>query len=200
MLLIIIMELLQAHDTYLVFLFCMAQSLCNACGIRQRKARRAMMAAGSGSGSVPTDSGKKAAATASNAAAAAAAAHPKVKKEKRVDVDRSLPFKKRCKVVQVQQDHAAAVAAPAAATDRAAVVQQATAGEVGDDDACPSRDLLVDDIGGLISWSRSPAAAPASAAAASCSFRALPALPVQQDEITDAAMLLMTLSCGLVRS
>ena len=175
----------------------MAQSLCNACGIRQRKARRAMMAAASGSGpAMPTDSGK---ASPSNAAAAAAA-HPKVKKEKRVDVDRSLPFKKRCKVVQVQQDHhAAAVAAPAAATDRAAVVVQATAAEVGDDDACPSRDL-VDDIDGLISWSRSPAA-PASAAAASCSlFRASPALPVQQDEITDAAMLLMTLSCGLVRS
>jgi hypothetical protein len=163
----------------------MAQSLCNACGIRQRKARRATMAAASGSGpAVPTDSGK-AATTASNAGTAAAA-HPKVKKEKRVDVDRSLPFKKRCKVVQVQQDHAAAV--------------QATAAEVGDDDACPGRDLLVDDIGGLISWSRSPAA-PASAAAASCSlFRASPALPVQQDEITDAAMLLMTLSCGLVRS
>jgi hypothetical protein len=177
----------------------MAQSLCNACGIRQRKARRAMMAAASGSGpAVPTDSGK-AATTASNAGTAAAA-HPKVKKEKRVDVDRSLPFKKRCKVVQVQQDHAAAVAAPAAATDRAAVVVQATAAEVGDDDARRGRDLLVDDIGGLISWSRSPAA-PASAAAASCSlFRASPALPVQQDEITDAAMLLMTLSCGLVRS
>ena len=170
----------------------MAQSLCNACGIRQRKARRAMMAAASGSGpAMPTDSGK---ASPSNAAAAAAA-HPKVKKEKRVDVDRSLPFKKRCKVVQVQQDHDAAVAA----TDRAAVVVQATAAEVGDDDACPSRDL-VDDIDGLISWSRSPAA-PASAAAASCSlFRASPELPVQQDEITDAAMLLMTLSCGLVRS
>jgi hypothetical protein len=180
----------------------MAQSLCNACGIRQRKARRAMMAAASTSGpaAVPaTDSDK---ASPSNAAGAAAA-HPKVKKEKRsVDVDRSLPFKKRCKVVQVQQDHAAAVAAPAAATDRPAVVvqQAATAAEVGDDDACPSRDLLVDDIGGLISWSRSPPAAPASADAASCSFRASPALPVQQDEITDAAMLLMTLSCGLVRS
>lgn len=173
---------------------CGPKSLCNACGIRQRKARRAMMAAASGSGpAVPTDSGK---ASPGNAAAAAAA-HPKVKKEKRVDVDRSLPFKKRCKVVQVQQDHAAAVAVPAAATDRAAVVQ-ATAADVGDD-ACPSRDLLVDDIGGLISWSRSPVA-PASGAAASCSFRASPALPVQQDEITDAAMLLMTLSCGLVRS
>ncbi|XP_066378244.1 protein CYTOKININ-RESPONSIVE GATA TRANSCRIPTION FACTOR 1-like [Miscanthus floridulus] len=173
---------------------CGPKSLCNACGIRQRKARRAMMAAASGSGpAVPTDGGK---ASPSNAAAVAAAAHPKLKKEKRVDVDRSLPFKKRCKVVQVQQDHDAAVAA----TDRAAVVVQATAAEVGNDDACPSRDLLVDDIGGLISWSRSPAA-PASAAAASCSlFRASPALPVQQDEITDAAMLLMTLSCGLVRS
>ncbi|AQL04118.1 uncharacterized protein LOC100191563 [Zea mays] len=174
---------------------CGPKSLCNACGIRQRKARRAMMAAASGSVSaVPTDSGK---ASPSNAAVAAAAAHPKVKKEKRVDVDRSLPFKKRCKVVQQGHGAAVVVAAPAAATDSATVVQ-ATA-EDGDDDTCPSRDLLVDDIGGLISWSRSPAA-PASAAAATCSFRASPALPVQQDEITDAAMLLMTLSCGLVRS
>ena len=163
----------------------MVQSLCNACGIRQRKARRAMMASGGGgSGPVPADGAK--AATATPRGAMAAPAHPKVKKEKRGDLDRSLPFKKRGKVVQ---DHAGAAAPPAAA--HKAVVQPAA--EVADDASLSSRDL------GLLSWSRSPPAPP-SAAAASCSFRASPVLPVQQDEITDAAMLLMTLSCGLVRS
>jgi len=104
-----------------------------------------------------------------------------------VDVERSLPFKKRCKVVQDHGGAAAAAAPPAAA--HKAVPQPAA--EVADDASQSSRDL------GLLSWSRSPAR-PSSAA--SCSFRASPALPVQQDEITDAAMLLMTLSCGLVRS
>ena len=163
----------------------MVQSLCNACGIRQRKARRAMMASGGGSGPVPADGAK--AATATPRDAMAARAHSKVKKEKRVDVERSLPFKKRCKVVQ---DHGGAAAAPPAAAHKA--VPQPAA-EVADDASLSSRDL------GLLSWSRSPPAPP-SAAAASCSFRASPGLPVQQDEITDAAMLLMTLSCGLVRS
>ncbi|KAJ1259657.1 hypothetical protein BS78_10G172700 [Paspalum vaginatum] len=163
---------------------CGPKSLCNACGIRQRKARRALMVSG-GTGPVPADG-----ATAKADAMAAAAAHPKVKKAKRAvaEVDRSLPFKKRCKVVV--QDHAAAVApaAAGAADSKAAVVHGGGAA-----------DKVVDNIG-LISWGRS-AAAPASAAAASCSFRASPAaLPAQQDEITDAAMLLMTLSCGLVRS
>ena len=123
-------------------------------------------------------------------ASVAAQAKPAAKKEKRADVDQSLPFKKRGKVVQ---DHAGAAAPPAAA--HKAVVQPAA--EVADDAGPSSRDL-VDNIG-LLSWSRSPPAPP-SAAAASCSFRASPGLPVQQDEITDAAMLLMTLSCGLVRS
>lgn len=168
---------------------CGPKSLCNACGIRQRKARRAMMASGGGgSGPVPADGAK--AATATPRGAMAAPAHPKVKKEKKGDLDRSLPFKKRGKVVQ---DHAGAAAPPAAA--HKAVVQPAA--EVADDAGPSSRDL-VDNIG-LLSWSRSPPAPP-SAAAASCSFRASPGLPVQQDEITDAAMLLMTLSCGLVRS
>ncbi|WVZ79659.1 hypothetical protein U9M48_027214 [Paspalum notatum var. saurae] len=150
---------------------CGPKSLCNACGIRQRKARRAMMVSGGGTGPVPTDGAAKADAPTPRGAMAAAA-HPKVKKAKRVAaVDRSLPFKKRCKVVQ---DHAA-------------------------DAGLSSRDL-VDNIG-LMSWGRSPAPAPAAAAAAAaCSFLASPALPAVQDEITDAAMLLMMLSCGLVRS
>ncbi|GJN38684.1 hypothetical protein PR202_gb27749 [Eleusine coracana subsp. coracana] len=162
---------------------CGPKSLCNACGIRQRKARRAMMASAA--------DGVKAI-TAATPISDAMAVHPKVKKEKRADVDWSLPFKKRCKVVQ---DHAAPVST--AADDKAEVVD---AGQM------MSRDL-VDNIG-LISWSR-PAPAPAPAAAdatAACSslFRpstppALP-VPVQHDEITDAALLLMTLSCGLVPS
>jgi hypothetical protein len=167
----------------------MVQSLCNACGIRQRKARRAMMAS---AGTVSTDSVKAATAMSSNAMAAVAV-HPKVKKEKRADVDRSLPFKKRCKVVQ---DHAVVAAAPVAAADKAAGVDATTA-EVADADL--SRDL-VDNIG-LISWSRPSLAQPAAAVTTACSsFRPAPALPVQHDEITDAALLLMTLSCGLVRS
>ncbi|OEL30392.1 hypothetical protein BAE44_0008592 [Dichanthelium oligosanthes] len=164
---------------------CGPKSLCNACGIRQRKARRAMMASGGGSGPVTADGTKATTATPRDAMATA---HPKVKKEKRVDVDRSLPFKKRCKVVQ---DHAD-VAAPPPATAHKAVVQPTDEAV----DAGLGRDLIGNI--GLISWSRSPAAHPSSSA--SCSFRASPGLPVQQDEITDAAMLLMTLSCGLVRS
>ncbi|TVU07943.1 hypothetical protein EJB05_41321 [Eragrostis curvula] len=164
---------------------CGPKSLCNACGIRQRKARRAMMAS---TGVVSADGVKAATATARDAMAV----HPKVKKEKRADVDRSLPFKKRCKVVQ---DHAATVAAPVAAADKAVGVQAATVVEAAD--AGLSRDL-VDNIG-LISWSR-PSPPPMAPATVCNGFRPSPALPVQQDEITDAAMLLMTLSCGLVRS
>jgi hypothetical protein len=58
------------------------QSLCNACGIRQRKARRAALAAANG-GLVTSQ-----------------AQTYKVKKEKRSThhVDRTLPIKKRCKI------------------------------------------------------------------------------------------------------
>lgn len=61
----------------------MVQSLCNACGIRQRKARRAALAAANG-GLLPSS----------------AQANYKVKKDKRsIDhVDRTLPIKKRCKI------------------------------------------------------------------------------------------------------
>jgi hypothetical protein len=121
-------------------------------------------------------------------------AHPKVKKEKRaLDVDRCLPFKKRCKVVQ---DHAAmntavtgaAAAAVEASAEPPVVFTAASAA------AAPEKDLI-DTIGA--NWSMSPTAS------ASC-FRpsaSAPPFAVQvQDEITDAAMLLMTLSCELVRS
>nr|CAB3503116.1 unnamed protein product [Digitaria exilis] len=164
---------------------CGPKSLCNACGIRQRKARRAMMASVGSSGPLPTDVAKAAMATPRDVMGAST--HPKAKKEKRVDVDRSLPFKKRCKGVQ---DHTAVAAPPPTAAHKVTVQPAAeVAGDAGRD--------LVDSIG-LIRWNRSPA--PPSSAA-SCSFQSSsPGLPVQQDEITDAAMLLMTLSCGLVRS
>lgn len=59
----------------------LVQSLCNACGIRQRKARRAALAAANG-GLVPSS-----------------AQTYKVKKDKRsAEVDRTLPIKKRCKI------------------------------------------------------------------------------------------------------
>lgn len=63
------------------FLHRLVQSLCNACGIRQRKARRAAAAAVS-SRLIPT---------------AAAVAANKVGKDKDSDVDCIVPFKKRCR-------------------------------------------------------------------------------------------------------
>lgn len=159
---------------------CGPKSLCNACGIRQRKARRAMMA--SAVAPAGTDVGAKAATTVT--------AHPKVKKEKRaaVDVDRSLPFKKRCKVVQ---DHAAATNTAVAAAAVEVSTEPAVAFTAAA--ASPARDL-VDTTG--VNWSMSPTGA------AACFRPSAPApFVVQaQDEITDAAMLLMTLSCELVRS
>ncbi|VAI77656.1 unnamed protein product [Triticum turgidum subsp. durum] len=164
---------------------CGPKSLCNACGIRQRKARRAMMATGA---APATDVGAKAAAPGD---AAVTVRPPKVKKEKRaVDVDRSLPFKKRCKVVQ---DHTATHDAASTTVEAAAeppVVVPTTAPA-----AAPGSDL-VDTIGA--NWSKSPTAAPAACFRPSPAPFAVP-VPVQ-DEITDAAMLLMTLSCELVRS
>ncbi|XP_008780491.3 protein CYTOKININ-RESPONSIVE GATA TRANSCRIPTION FACTOR 1-like [Phoenix dactylifera] len=56
------------------------KSLCNACGIRQRKARRAMDTAAASGGIIPRE------------------APSKMRKEKNSDVDRTLPFKKRCKI------------------------------------------------------------------------------------------------------
>ncbi|OEL22995.1 hypothetical protein BAE44_0015987 [Dichanthelium oligosanthes] len=143
---------------------CGPKSLCNACGIRQRKARRAMAAA--------------AAAAASNGgapqvASVAAQAKP-AKKEKRAYIDRSLPFKKRCKMVAVEHAVPAAKATPAV--------------------AAPTKDqdhVSSDKVAATAMSLQSKVATPPPA----MSFHAFPA-----DEITDAAMLLMTLSCGLVRS
>ncbi|XP_047076666.1 protein CYTOKININ-RESPONSIVE GATA TRANSCRIPTION FACTOR 1-like [Lolium rigidum] len=149
------------------------KSLCNACGIRQRKARRAMAAAAA----VVAASGG-AAVTASHGGVAAAgeqatsqAAKP-IKKEKRdLDVDRSLPFKKRCKMV----DHPTDIATKAVAS-------------------CVDAALKKDD--GRVSLEDVPATERLSK----------PNPPVTiihdftRDEITDAAVLLMNLSCGVVPS
>ncbi|URE42404.1 hypothetical protein MUK42_25727, partial [Musa troglodytarum] len=61
---------------------CMVQSLCNACGIRQRKARRAMAAAAAPDGGliIPTTPPAKA------------------PRQEKIDIDRTLPLKKRCKI------------------------------------------------------------------------------------------------------
>ncbi|XP_062223709.1 protein CYTOKININ-RESPONSIVE GATA TRANSCRIPTION FACTOR 1-like [Phragmites australis] len=142
---------------------CGPKSLCNACGIRQRKARRAMAAAA-------------AAGNGGAAGVAFAAAQAKLaKNEKRADVDRSLPFKKRCKMAVV--DHAAAAAKETPAV--AAPTKEQGHGAVDNVAAAATTSL------------QSKGATPPP----SMSFHAFPA-----DEITDAAMLLMTLSCGLVRS
>lgn len=166
---------------------CGPKSLCNACGIRQRKARRAMMASTMAPG---TDVGAKAASAPGDATVIA---HPKVKKEKRaLDVDRSLPFKKRCKVIQ---DHAATNTVVTGATTAVEVSAEPAVTFTAAAAATPARDLF-DTIGA--NWSMSPAPT-ASAACFRPSAPAPFAVPVQ-DEITDAAMLLMTLSCELVRS
>uniref|UniRef100_A0A0E0JXE7 GATA-type domain-containing protein n=1 Tax=Oryza punctata TaxID=4537 RepID=A0A0E0JXE7_ORYPU len=155
---------------------CGPKSLCNACGIRQRKARRAMAAAANG--------GAAAAPARSVVSTSAAPVNNKPsKKEKRAaDIDRSLPFKKRCKMV----DHAAAVAAT-----------KPTAGEVVA--AAPKKDQDHVVAAAAAAAATAPAQSPISKQAASVAspafFHGLP-----RDEITDAAMLLMTLSCGLVRS
>lgn len=168
--------------------FCMlhTQSLCNACGIRQRKARRAMAAAA-------------AAAAASNGGAppqavsgVATQQQPKPKparKEKRSDAaDRSLPFKKRCKMVVVV-DHAAGAAAATATPEAAAA--RSTKDQA---DHVSGDKQVVAPAAAMRSLDQSEIATPPPSAVSS--FHA--AFPA--DEITDAAMLLMTLSCGLVRS
>ncbi|KAG6501231.1 hypothetical protein ZIOFF_041109 [Zingiber officinale] len=65
------------------------ESLCNACGIRQRKARRAMAAALHGGVGLTGGGGGHATAVVAN----------KARKETKLGIDRTdLPFKKRCKV------------------------------------------------------------------------------------------------------
>lgn len=149
------------------------KSLCNACGIRQRKARRAMAAAAavvaaSGGAAVAASHGGVAAA---GEQATSQAAKP-IKKEKRdLDVDRSLPFKKRCKMV----DHPTDIATKAVAS-------------------CVDAALKEDD--GRVSLEDVPATE-------GLSKPSPPATIIHdftRDEITDAAVLLMNLSCGVVRS
>ncbi|XP_040376787.1 protein CYTOKININ-RESPONSIVE GATA TRANSCRIPTION FACTOR 1-like [Oryza brachyantha] len=156
---------------------CGPKSLCNACGIRQRKARRAMAAAANGGAAAPPP--------AKSAVASGAAVNKPAKKEKRTDVDRSLPFKKRCKMVV---DHAV-VTATAAKAATASI-----------DAAAPKNDPDHVVGGGEENDAAAVAESPATKAAGATGappafFHGLP-----RDEITDAAMLLMTLSCGLVRS
>ncbi|KAJ0977485.1 hypothetical protein J5N97_012959 [Dioscorea zingiberensis] len=65
------------------------KSLCNACGIRRRKARRVIAAAGTeglDNGMIPADS----------------TGH-EVEKQKRSNVDETMPFKKRCKIITSQE-------------------------------------------------------------------------------------------------
>uniref|UniRef100_K3YXR2 GATA-type domain-containing protein n=1 Tax=Setaria italica TaxID=4555 RepID=K3YXR2_SETIT len=147
---------------------CGPKSLCNACGIRQRKARRAMAAAAAAAAAAASNGG-----TPQAASVAVQAKAPK--KEKRADVDRSLPFKKRCKMVAVDHAVTAAKATPAVAAS------------TKDQDHVSS-----DKVAAAATSLQSKAASPPPAAA----LHVFPAA----DEVTDAAMLLMTLSCGLVRS
>lgn len=109
------------------------------------------------------------------AASGAAQAKP-AKKEKKADVDRSLPFKKRCKMVAV--DHAVAAAK---------MMPTVTAPSKDQDQDHGSSDKVAAVELSLQSKVNTPPPA--------MSFHSFAA-----DEITDAAMLLMTLSCGLVRS
>ncbi|KAG0532365.1 hypothetical protein BDA96_04G102200 [Sorghum bicolor] len=161
------------------------KSLCNACGIRQRKARRAMAAAAA------------AAAASSNGGAPQAATQqqPKpAKKEKRSDiVDRSsLPFKKRCKQTMVVVDHAAGVAATEATPPPPPPETAALTKDQADVDHVSSDKKQVNGHGATSLESSNIVATPPPQAMSS--FHAFPA-----DEITDAAMLLMTLSCGHAR-
>ncbi|PWZ20249.1 hypothetical protein Zm00014a_007483 [Zea mays] len=110
------------------------------------------------------------------------------RKEKRSDAaDRSLPFKKRCKMVVV--DHAAGAAA-ATATPEAAAARSTK----DQPDHVSGDKQVVAPAAAMRSLDQSEIATPPPSAVSS--FHA--AFPA--DEITDAAMLLMTLSCGLVRS
>ncbi|KAE8768520.1 putative GATA transcription factor 22 [Hordeum vulgare] len=149
---------------------CGPKSLCNACGIRQRKVRRAMAAAaatGANGGVASASSGGVASGGVQTSEASQAV--KATKKEKRAaDLDRSLPFKKRCKMV----DHPTVTSTKVVAVDATPKHQDHV---VSEDVATVER----------LSKADPPAA-----------FTHV----FVRDEITDAAMLLMTLSCGLVRS
>ncbi|KAG8044465.1 hypothetical protein GUJ93_ZPchr0121g48 [Zizania palustris] len=151
---------------------CGPKSLCNACGIRQRKARRAAAAAANGG----------AAAVRTTVMSSAPVKQP-AKKEKRTDVDRSLPFKKRCKMANRSAAPAAAAVTAAPRTAAAGIVAAPNTNDDGDHHvAVAAAENLVANKG-------------ASPPPPAFFHGGLP-----RDEITDAAMLLMTLSCGLVRS
>uniref|UniRef100_A0ACD5YPV6 Uncharacterized protein n=1 Tax=Avena sativa TaxID=4498 RepID=A0ACD5YPV6_AVESA len=149
------------------------KSLCNACGIRQRKARRAMAAAAAAAavahtgGATMAASGGGMAMGGAQAGDTSQAAKPTKKEKRALDVDRSLPFKKRCKMV-----------------DRPAVTATK---EVDCIDAASKKDddhILAEDVAAAETLSTPPAV-----------IRGF-----TRDEITDAAMLLMNLSSGLVMS
>jgi hypothetical protein len=115
-----------------------------------------------------------AAAAASNGGAAVTVSvsqQRKQAKNKRAEVDRSLPFKKRCKTV-VAVDQAATSSKAAAPAVTAQTKDQDHVATGGSTATAPSLQ---------ISEGSTPPAM----------FHAFPA-----DEITDAALLLMTLSCG----
>ncbi|KAG8058485.1 hypothetical protein GUJ93_ZPchr0002g23250 [Zizania palustris] len=150
---------------------CGPKSLCNACGIRQRKARRAAAAAANGG----------AAAVRTTVMSSAPVKQP-AKKEKRTDVDRSLPFKKRCKMANRSAAPAAAAVTADTRTAAAGIVAAPNTNDDGDHHVA-------------VAAAESLAKGGASPPPPAFFHGGLP-----RDEITDAAMLLMTLSCGLVRS
>ncbi|EMS48136.1 Putative GATA transcription factor 22 [Triticum urartu] len=136
------------------------------CGPKGRACQRAPPAATNGGVASASSGGVAEGATQASDASQAVKA---TKKEKRaVDLDRSLPFKKRCKMV----DHPTVTSTKAVAVDATPKDQDHV---VAEDDAMVERLSKAD-----------------PQAAFTHGF--------MRDEITDAAMLLMTLSCGLVRS
>uniref|UniRef100_A0ACD5Z5W5 Uncharacterized protein n=1 Tax=Avena sativa TaxID=4498 RepID=A0ACD5Z5W5_AVESA len=150
------------------------KSLCNACGIRQRKARRAMAAAaaalattGGGSVAAMAASGGGMAMGGPQASETAQAVKPTKKEKRALDADRSLPFKKRCKMVD----------RPTVTATKEVTSIDAASEKDGDD-------ILVEDVAAAERLSTPPAIIQ----------------DFTRDEITDAAMLLMNLSSGLVMS
>ncbi|URE42403.1 hypothetical protein MUK42_25727 [Musa troglodytarum] len=123
------------------------KSLCNACGIRQRKARRAMAAAAAPDGGliIPTTPPAKA------------------PRQEKIDIDRTLPLKKRCKI-----DTASSSSSGGGSTT-------ATTATASSRKHC---------FGNVTSSSNKSSAIQ----------RVFP------QEERDAAILLMALSCGLIRS
>ncbi|WOL09122.1 GATA transcription factor 22 [Canna indica] len=131
---------------------CGVQSLCNACGIRQRKARRAMAAA---------------AAAINGGVVPASTAPVKVRKEKTLDIDRTLPFKKRCKM------NTAAATTTTTATSMTVMPNTSA--------AAAAKNLCFEEV--TLSSNKNSGIQ-----------------KVFPQEERDAAILLMALSCGLVRS